>query len=182
MSECQERCKGRIFAVFDGMYGTIHRWVKKLAEWNRSLSEQDCFALIKSSFGLELPGVQSLMDLEMGFPDEFFSQVVQSETRRALDAIQDDDKVICWVSTGRSPHAGESMSARDLHGILKASKDASRLTAFTHSLKTLIFPSEAGTFHVWRECFSHGLSGVITAPFLSGWCSVLVRFSSLSTA
>ena len=109
---------------FDGMYGTIQRWVHKFGEWNPSLTEQDCFSLIKSLFGLELPAVHSLMDLEKGFPDEFFSKVVYSETRRALDAIQDDDKVICWVSTGRSPHYGDAMTARDLHGILQASKDA----------------------------------------------------------
>ena len=109
---------------FDGMYGTIQRWIQKFRKWNPSLTEQDCFSLIKSLFGLELPGVHSLMDLEMGFPDEFFSKVVYSETRRALDAIQDDDKVICWVSTGRKPHNGNAMTARDLHGILQASQDA----------------------------------------------------------
>jgi hypothetical protein len=93
-------------------------------EWNPSLTEEDGFALVKSLFGLELPGIHSLLDMEMGFPDEFFSELVYSETRRALDAIQDDDKVIFWVSTGRSPHAGDSMTARDLQGILQATKDA----------------------------------------------------------
>ena len=38
--------------------------------------------------------------------------------------IGDDDKTICWVSTGRSPHAGDSMSAHDLGGILSASERA----------------------------------------------------------
>ena len=36
----------------------------------------------------------------------------------------DDDKTICWVSTGRSPHAGDSMSAHDLGSILSASERA----------------------------------------------------------
>ena len=36
----------------------------------------------------------------------------------------DDDRVIAWVSTGRSPHAGDSMSARDLHAMLTVSRDA----------------------------------------------------------
>ena len=53
----------------------------------------------------------------MGFPEEFFSEVVWSETQRALEAIGDDDKVVAWVSTGRSPHAGDAMTARDLHNI-----------------------------------------------------------------
>lgn len=109
---------------FDGMYGTIQRWVQKFAEWNPSLNEEDCFLLIESLFGLRLPGVHSLLDLEMGFPQEFFDQVVYNETRRALAAIKDIDKVIFWVSTGRSPHSGDAMTARELHGILQASKNA----------------------------------------------------------
>ena len=109
---------------FDGMYGTIARWVRKLAEWNHSLTEQDCLAIVKSLFGLQLPNVQSLMDMELGFPEEFFEDIVLNETRRALDAIGDYNKVIAWVSTGRSPHAGDAMTARDLHGILTASKKA----------------------------------------------------------
>ena len=109
---------------FDGMYGTVARWVRKIAQWNPGLTEPDCFAVVKSWFGLELPGVASLHDMEMGFPDEFFSEVVHSQTRRALDAIGDDDKVIAWVSTGRHPHAGDPMPAHDLHRILVASQQA----------------------------------------------------------
>lgn len=109
---------------FDGMYGTIARWVQTIKEWNPSLTEEDCFAVVKSWFGIELPGVHSLADLEMGFPDEFFSRVVYSETRRALEAVGDPKKVIAWVSTGRLPHAGDPMPARDLHNILLASRKA----------------------------------------------------------
>ena len=42
----------------------------------------------------------------------------------------DDDKTIS--STGRSPHAGDSMSARDLDGILSASERAGRKRFFFH--------------------------------------------------
>ena len=109
---------------YDGMYGTIARWVQRLQKWNPTLTEPDCFSVVESLFGIKLPGVQSLMDMEMGFPDEFFTDVVYAETKRALEAIGDLDKVICWVSTGRSPHAGDAMTARDLHGILTASQQA----------------------------------------------------------
>ena len=85
---------------FDGMYGTIARWVQTIGKWNPRLSEQDCFAVVKCFFGLQLPTVRTLRDLEMGFPEEFFSEVVYTETRRALDAVDDDNKVIAWVSTG----------------------------------------------------------------------------------
>ena len=110
---------------FDGMYGTIARWVEKISEWNSQLSERDCFAVVKAWFGLELPGIHSLADMDqVGFPEEFFSQVVYSETKRALVAIGDDNKVICWVSSGRHPHAGDPMSSDDLYRILLAAQRA----------------------------------------------------------
>ncbi|MEE2659562.1 MAG: hypothetical protein VX733_13735 [Candidatus Latescibacterota bacterium] len=108
----------------DGMYGTISRWVKRLRRWNSGLSEADSFDVVKALFGIELPEVRSLVDMEMGFPNEFFSQLVYGESRRALDAIGDADKVIAWVSTGRCPHGGDQMTARDLQGILSASQQA----------------------------------------------------------
>ena len=109
---------------FDGLYGTVERWVQKFIEWNPSLSEKDAFLLIKSLFGFQLPGINSLYDLEMGFPEEFFTEFVYGETLRALDAIKDVDKTIFWVSTGRFPHAGDPMTARDLEGILRATQAA----------------------------------------------------------
>lgn len=79
------------------MYGTIARWVQKLSEWNPRLTEVDCFAAVTSLFGIDLPGAHSLMDMETGFPEESFSEVVWSETRRALEAIGNNDKVVAWV-------------------------------------------------------------------------------------
>lgn len=109
---------------FDGMYGTVARWVATLAEWNPRLTEEDCFAVVKLLFGLQFPGVRKLADLENGFPNEFFDQVVFNETKRALDATGDPGKVIAWVSTGRNPHAGDPMPAHDLERILVASQRA----------------------------------------------------------
>ena len=108
----------------DGMYGTISRWVQRLGRWNPGLGQADCFAAVKALFGIELPGVRSLDDMDGGFPDEFFSQVVYKETRRALAAVGDADRVIAWVSTGRGPHGGDPMPVRDLRGILQASQEA----------------------------------------------------------
>lgn len=109
---------------FDGMYGTIARWVATLGEWNPSLTEEDCFAVVKVLFGIQLPAVRKLADLDNGFPDEFFDQVVFSETKRALEATGDPNKVIAWVSTGRNPHAGDPMPAHDLERLLTASHRA----------------------------------------------------------
>jgi hypothetical protein len=109
---------------FDGMYGTVARWVATLNEWNPALSEEDCFGVVKVLFGLQLPEVRKLADLENGFPDAFFDEVVFSETRRALEATGDPSKVIAWVSTGRNPHAGDPMPAHDLQRLLAASQRA----------------------------------------------------------
>ena len=103
---------------FDGLYGTVARWVQRLCRWNPSLTESDAFLVVRSLFGIDLPRVDDLLDMELGFPQEFFDELVFAESERALAAVGDPDKVIFWVSTGRSPHAGDSMGARDLHGIL----------------------------------------------------------------
>lgn len=109
---------------FDGLYGTVARWVQTLGAWNPSLSEADCFAVVQNLLGIQLPGVRSLLDMELGFPEEFFSQVVATETHRALAAVGDPNRTVAWVSTGRSPHAGDPMTAGDLYRILDASAGA----------------------------------------------------------
>ncbi len=110
---------------FDGMYGTIARWVEKILEWNPELSEGDCFAVVKSWLGIELPGIHSLADMDsVGYPPEFFSQVVYAQVRRALAAMEDDEKLVGWVSTGRHPHAGDPMPSTDLNSILLAAQHA----------------------------------------------------------
>jgi len=109
---------------FDGLYGTVARWVKRLGVWNPSLTEADCFAVVEALMGIRLPGVESLLDLERGHTEAFHERVVQSETRRALEAIGDVDKVIGWVSTGRGPHGGDQMPPSALRGILEAARTA----------------------------------------------------------
>lgn len=118
---------------FDGMYGTIARWVKRIGRWNPTLTEQDGFAVVKALFGIDLPEVQSLPDMEHGFPDAFFSKIVFSETRRALQAVGDAERVIAWVSTGREPHGGDPMPTRNLELILQASEEAGLKKFLFHS-------------------------------------------------
>ena len=109
---------------FDGMYGTVARWIKQIAEWNPELAEEDCWTVLRAWMGIELPEVESLADLELGFPQAFFDDVVQRETRRALAAVEDPGKIMPWVDTGRMPHAGDPMTAGDLQRILAASEEA----------------------------------------------------------
>lgn len=113
---------------FDGLYGTLARWVKQLNAWNPQLSEAQCFALAKAWLGIELPNVGSLAEMNLGFPPAFFEQVVHTETRRAI-AASSTEKVLPWVDTGRMPHGGDPMTASDLHQILQSSQ-AAGLTQF----------------------------------------------------
>jgi len=109
---------------FDGLYGTVFRWVKQVQDWNPSLSETDCFTVVKAWLGVDLPEVNTLPDMELGFPQAFFDQVVQEETRRAVAAVSDPGKILPWVDTGRMPHGGDPMTAGDLYRILVASEEA----------------------------------------------------------
>ena len=109
---------------FDGLYGTVARWVRQIGEWNPELTEEDCFTVVEAWLGVELPEVGCLADMDLGFPQAFFDQVVQEETRRALAAVGDPGKVVPWVDTGRMPHGGDPMTAGDLHRILEASEAA----------------------------------------------------------
>ena len=108
---------------FDGMYGTVARWISQVHEWNPDLSEQECFTIVKAWLGIDLPEVQSLADMDLGFPPAFFGETVKLETERALAAVSCPEKVVPWVDTGRMPHGGDPMTSGDLSRILKASKE-----------------------------------------------------------
>jgi hypothetical protein len=109
---------------FDGMYGTVARYVQTLTEWNPGLSEGGALQIVGALFGIELPGVTSLRDFDLGFPQEFFDQVVTRETERALAAMGDPERVCPWVDAGRKPHDGEPFTARDLDRLLEAAQGA----------------------------------------------------------
>ena len=109
---------------FDGMYGTVARWVQQIQEWNPALSEAQCWTVLRAWLGIRLPEVECLADMELGFPQAFFDEVVQEETRRAIAAVGDPQKILPWVDTGRMPHAGDPMTAGDLYRILQASEAA----------------------------------------------------------
>jgi hypothetical protein len=109
---------------FDGMYGTVARWVKQIHDWNPDLTEQDCFTVVRAWLGVDLPDVHSLADMDRGFPQAFFDQVVTRETTRAIAAVSDPRKIVPWVDTGRLPHGGDPMTSGDLDRILKASEEA----------------------------------------------------------
>jgi len=107
---------------YDGFYGTVHRWMKTLTDWNPGLSDEQALDVVKAFFGIELPGLKSAFDFERGFPDEFFTQVVAKETSAALSAVKRPEQVMPWVDVGRRPHDGDPMGAGDFIRILEASQ------------------------------------------------------------
>ncbi len=109
---------------FDGMIGTVARYVETLTQWSPGLSDEDALAVVQALFGLSLPGVQSRSDFETALSPEFFEQIVKQETRRALAAVDDPDRIVPWVDAGRSPHDGDPMSAGDLKRLLQAAGEA----------------------------------------------------------
>jgi hypothetical protein len=108
---------------FDGMYGTVYRYVLTLREWNQALTEQDALAVVEALFGLRLPEVASSDDLDSPHPQAFFDTVVRHETRRALAVVQDAEDVVPWVDAGRKPHDGEPFGAGDLRRTLRAARE-----------------------------------------------------------
>ena len=109
---------------FDGLYGTVARWVTQIGEWNPELTEADCLTVVRAWLGIHLPEVECLADMDTGFPPAFYDEVVVEETSRALAAVSDPRKIVPWVDTGRMPHGGDPMTAGDLHRILTASEGA----------------------------------------------------------
>ena len=109
---------------FDGMYGTVCRYVETLTDWNPGLSDGDALAVVRALFGLELPEVKDRRDFDRGFPQALFGQVVTQETRRALAVVEDPERVVPWVDAGRKPHDGDPVSATDLRRLLLAAQEA----------------------------------------------------------
>ena len=109
---------------FDGFIGTVHRYVETLMEWNPDLIAGDALKVVQAIFGIALPGVEDIVDFETALSPEFFQQIVTQETRRALVAVGDPDRVIPWVDAGRFPHDGDPISAGHLRQILAAAGEA----------------------------------------------------------
>ncbi|MFH1567960.1 MAG: hypothetical protein ABIL09_08150 [Gemmatimonadota bacterium] len=109
---------------FDGLVGTVFRYVETLCEWNPGLSDGEALAVVESLFGLVLPGVDDRADLESALTGDFYDLIVTQETERALAAVGDPARVVPWVDSGRAPHDGDPMSAADLRQLLEAARGA----------------------------------------------------------
>lgn len=109
---------------FDGLLGTVYRYVETLTAWNPGLSDAAALAVVQSLFGLTLPGVENRLDFETALTPAFFAQVVTQETQRALAAVDDQARIVPWVDSGRAPHDGDPMTAGHLHQLLDTAQTA----------------------------------------------------------
>jgi hypothetical protein len=113
---------------YDGLYGTVYRWMRTLVRWNPGLSEGVACRLVFALFGFDLPSVASLVDIERHiapshvdgqartgegepFPPAFFETVVAGEVRRLLATVGDAGRVRPWVGTS---HGGRVMTPHEL--------------------------------------------------------------------
>jgi hypothetical protein len=125
---------------YDGLYGTIYRWTRTLAEWNASLSESLLVRLVFKLFGFALPGVKCLADMERHldpadleavevgavtrltregdpFPERFFDEVVVDQVETMVAQAGDPWRVRPWVGTS---HGGRIMTPGELDQLLTA--------------------------------------------------------------
>ncbi len=109
---------------FDGMVGTVHRYVETLTAWNPKLSDADALAVVQVLFGLTLPGVTTRQGMEEALTPEFFQTIVTQETRRALQAVDDPARIVPWVDAGRNPHDGDPMPPGQLRQLLQVAEQA----------------------------------------------------------
>jgi hypothetical protein len=116
---------------FDGFVGTVFRYAETLCHWNPGLETKDALIVVEALFGIVLPGVEKLIDFEHAFSPEFFEQIVGQETRRAVAAVDDPNRIVPWLEAGRFPHDGDPLSPGDLQQILDAA-DESGLERFLY--------------------------------------------------
>jgi hypothetical protein len=109
---------------FDGLVGTVYRYIETLTAWNPDLSDGDALAVVQVLLGLVLPGVESRYDCEDALTPEFFAHIVAQETRRALAVVADPDRIVPWVDAGRAPHDGDPVTAGQLRLMLLAAQSA----------------------------------------------------------
>ena len=145
---------------YDGLVGTWARSVQALRAWNPGLSEPAAFAVVQLLFGSALAGVDRLGALEDGFPPAFFGDFVPNQTRRAIAAVGEAERVIPWVDVGRLPHAGDPITAGDLRRILNAAAGAG-LRRFLYHNHAHLRPAEWAILtelsgEPWHEATSDG--------------------------
>ncbi len=123
---------------FDGLYGTVYRWVATLARWNPGLSEERLLACLFSLFGFRLPEVESLDDLRRHirpefadtmelthvgdpFPAAFFSEIVAEQVRKMIAQVGDAGRVRPWLDCH---HGGRPLMPHELDQVLAAAAGA----------------------------------------------------------
>ena len=101
----------------DGLKGTVGRYASTLMAWNPTLSESLALSLVCKAFGIPLPGVESLGDLDSPLSPEFFVHTLPSEIDKAIARTGDASKLRFLMGLH---HGGVHMSTDEMREILIA--------------------------------------------------------------
>lgn len=106
---------------FDGLKGTVARWAQTLLAWNEGLSDAQALAVVYRLFGLRLPGVSCLADLEQPLHQAFFREVVPGEIAKAVLRAGEAARLQPWLGLH---HGGVRISSQELEWLLEAVSDS----------------------------------------------------------
>ena len=148
----------------DGLYGTVHRWVKTLKGWNPHLPEEILFQFVYRLFDFTLPGVSNIEDIaryidaahldttyltSLGepFPERFFTDVVTGQVKKMIQQVGDAGCVRPWLDT---EHGGRVLTPHELDMALTAAENG--------GLKTYLYycPLEEDN---WEVAVKHAKRG-----------------------
>ncbi len=105
----------------DGLKGTVGRYAETLIEWNPALSQSLAIALVCKLFGIPLPGMVSLDDLNKPLAPAFFSHTLSSEIDKAILRCGDAAKVRFFLGLH---HGGVHMNTDEMKGVLTAIEES----------------------------------------------------------
>ena len=99
----------------DGLKGTVGRYAKTLTQWNPTLPESLAIALVTKAFGLPLPGMDTVADLDNPLAPEFFDRTLASEIDKVVLRAGDVSKIRLFMGLH---HGGVHMSTEEMKRIL----------------------------------------------------------------
>ncbi len=106
---------------YDGLVGTYWRWVHTLCNWNPGLSVRAAAAVTRAVLGDAVPLVERLAEFDVMVDSSFLARVTAHE----LDAVRRETadataRIVPWLDSGRAPHDGDPITARELAATLDA--------------------------------------------------------------
>jgi hypothetical protein len=116
---------------FDGYYGTLARYVDFVTSNNPDLPGDLVLQVLFRLFGIDMPEVRVVADLQKEFPQSYYDVTLAGEIKNIEADVGSLDDVVPYVEVGPHPHGGEPISNDQLRSIVAAMQGAG-LTRFIH--------------------------------------------------